>query len=191
MPIDYSIIITKQELELIPEDRYNAIKTEAQRISTIIDRTSSANKTQYLAEHAKVRHLNKEKYAEDMVFIKTHKTEDYLTKVLLMANTIYANSEMIINILLTKNISYEKLAINIEKIEKLKKLAILKEEMLDNTTTIVDKNLNYLCTILRKYYPYENRNYLIVKLTDIVIHEKELYLNLQGGPITPEKTKTR
>jgi len=189
MNIDYSIILTRQEIESISEEKYNFIKSDALRESQLITQMSSANKPEAIVKSGKFKNISKEAYARELVFLRKYKDEDFITKTLLTSKIIYPNTEMIINILLSKNITFEKLERIINRIEKIKQLAILNSQILDENTTITDKNLNYLCILLRKYYPFENRNYMIARLVDIVVHEKDLYLSLQGENKEPNKTR--
>jgi len=189
MNIDYSIILTRKEIESITEEKYNFIKNEVKRIADEAERIIQANKPSWVIERGHYKILHKENYARETVFLKDYKDENFNIKTLMTSKIIYSNTEMVINILLSKNITFEKLERIINRIEKIKQLAILNSQILDESTTITDKNLNYLCALLKKYYPYENRNYMIGRLVDIVVHEKDLYLSLQGK--NKEIIKTR
>ena len=150
---------------------------------------SSSNKPDAIVKKGKFKNINKEAYTRELVFIRNYKDENFLVKTLLTSKIIYPNTEMIINILLSKNVTYEKLEGVINRIDKIKQMANLNSQLLNDSTMITDKNLNHLCLLLRKYYPFENRNYMIARLVDIVVHEKDLYLSLQGENKEPNKTR--
>lgn len=174
MTLTYKNIITLQDVKQIPKEKFEFINDAASIQTNILDRVNGDNKNNWIAKNCKCKNLDRQLFAEEQVFLKFHKDEDFTTKVLIVANAIYPKSDMMVNILLSYNITYELLNKILQRLENLKKLAI------ENETLANDKNINYICNRLRKYYPYNNCNFLIAKLVSIVTYEKELYLNLQG-----------
>jgi len=104
MNIDYSIILTRKEIESITEEKYNFIKNEVKRIADEAERIIQANKPSWVIERGHYKILHKENYARETVFLKDYKDENFNIKTLMTSKIIYSNTEMVINILLSKNI---------------------------------------------------------------------------------------
>ena len=178
MKLNYSIILTKEEIENISQEKLEYIKEAASK---------TLNKINYKRQRGLTFKGSNEVFsmqnrARELVFISDYKDEDFITKTLITSNVIYPNSKTIIDILLSKNITYDILNKNISKLKSLKQLALLKDSLPDiDSITITDKNLNTICRIIERYFSCDNYNLIIAKLVQIVVYEKELFTELEMG----------
>lgn len=190
MKLNYSNILTIQDLQELNEEEYNEIKLIGEAYKK---QKKQENYEQYKCSiHIKgyvSNYKNLDLQAFEFAFKnKDFENENNLKKTLINAEALLPNNETLINILLSRNITRKKLLRILEKVIALKKLSQLKDDetLLDDSTTLSDKNINTICALINKYCPCENYNLIIAKLTEIVLFEKELYLSLEGG-----KQKTR
>lgn len=180
--INYSTIITKDELENLTSTEWNYITSEAEKQSNILRKINySKNPSPLFTTRATI-----EGTATETVFLKDYKNFNPTIKNMLATEITYNDSEMLINILLSKGIDYNILNRTMNSLPKLKQMSLLKDENELDETTIENKNMNALCKLINTYYANKNYNFIINKLVEIVTFEQDLYLELQG-----EKQKTR
>jgi len=174
MKINYTTVITKEDLELLNEKEYEEIRLICE---------AKVKRTQDKAYKVVSVSDNMQTKAYDFAFRDEKFTNmPYFKKILIATNVVYFNNETFINILLSKNITYKILFKTVSKIKLIKELALMKDEYeLDESTTISNKNLNAICSLIRKFYSYDDPNLIVAKLVEIVVFQKELYLTLEGG----------
>lgn len=189
MKLNYSNILTIEDLQNLSEEEYSQIKLIGEAFKKKKKKLNYRlyQKSTFEKRHASPNDINTEAF-EFAFRNRDFENESYLKKVLINAEVLLPNNEIMITLLLSKNITRKNLLYILCKVIALKKLSQIKDEekLLDDSTTLSDKNINVICTLVNKYCPCENYNLIIAKLTEIVLFEKELYQKLEGG-----KQKTR
>lgn len=171
MGINYSTVITKEDLEQISEEEYNNIKLICEAKNKADERMT------FYTNNYKLQN------AYEFAFrSKEFTNEAYYKKILIVSNLVYQSNDNIINILLSKDITYKKLSKTISRISRIKEALVEDETDLDENITISYKNLNTICNIIRRFYSFDDYNLIVAKLVEIVVFDKELYLSLEGGP---------
>jgi len=182
MKLNYSNILTIEDLQSLSEEEYNQIKLIGQAFKKRKKEKEFRKYKKGLYGKNCTSFMSNALEAFEFAFKnKDFENQSDFKKTLINAEVLFPNNENLIRILLSKNITHKKLMKIIEKISLIKEKIKNNDQTLDESTTLTIKNLNIICALVNKYYPCENCNLIIAKLTEIVLFEKELYLSLEGG----------
>lgn len=179
--INFKEIITKEDIEALPVANYNYAINVGNYHATYL-------RNQFTPEYLSVYLTQR---ARELAFIGAkHQEKDDVTKELLAANIVHPDNEKLIKILLSRNITYGLLTNYAKCISKIKKIALIVDKYeLHDDIKIVTKNINALCNIFKDYIGCNDYNLIIAKLNEILVYEKDLYLNLEAKHFENEKSK--
>lgn len=179
--INFKEIVTKEDIEALPTANYHYAVNTGNYHATYL-------RNQFTPEHLSA---NLTIRARELAFIgANHQDKDEVTKELLAANIVHPNNKKLIEILLSRNVTYGLLTNYAKCISKIKKIALIVDKYeLHEDIKIVTKNINALCNIFKDHLGYNDYNLIIAKLNEILVYEKDLYLSLEAKHFENEKSK--
>lgn len=201
--IDYSKVITREQIMALESDKYNFIRNEAKLQSEKIKykvnfQLRYKNKIYYY-------YIDTQRFANDVRAKGYYLNEDQIA--LIEANIVIFSSKMLIDILLNNKITYNSLLKTIIQIKNLKILQELNEKLqkllqtnitdkqlkllrliiqrLTRESYKADNNLNKICRLIQYYYSFDKYELIVNRLVQTVVFDRELYKNME------EKRKKR
>lgn len=204
---DYSDVLIKEDVMEIQTEQLNYIKNEAQRFINRAN-TKALNNLNAFFPNQGYNHSVTEfvKTPENVKFYRRSILEDHTTLTLIQANVACYDGELLCDILISKGISYNTLALLSRDIDNLKLLSQLTkrlDELLKKDTnpeqlkllkTIIEKlgkenellniKINEIAKIFKDYYALTDINVIIARLLQITVFERNMYKE-------KEKTKTK
>lgn len=195
--IDYSNVMTKQQLKQIDSDKYEfAITTAKQYAKTHNDKLRWNYGDQNGIPYGGIPIQN---VIKDVDAYQC-KEED-IVKLVIKSNIMFPKTNNLITILLDNNVSYNTLAIMVNRINKLKKLEELNNRLqqllntnitdeklkllrliinkLQEETNIANQNFTKIINLLKHYYPETNNELVINRLVQLVTFESDLYISME------------
>lgn len=195
--IDYSNVITKQQLKQIDKEKYKFA------IATALDYAKTHNDTL----RWNYRNQNVVPYEGKTIQIVIRDVdayqckEDHIVKSIIKSNIIFPKSNNLITILLDNNVSYNALVIMVNRITKLKQLTDLNNRLqqllntnitdeklkllrliinrLQEETNISNQNFTKIINLLKHYYPETDAEIVINRLVQLITFENDLYISMQ------------
>lgn len=195
--IDYSNVITKQQLKQIDKEKYKFA------IATALDYVKTHNDTL----RWNYRNQNVVPYEGKTIQIVIRDVdayqckEDHIVKSIIKSNIIFPKSNNLITILLDNNVSYNALVIMVNRITKLKQLTDLNNRLqqllntnitdeklkllrliinrLQEETNISNQNFTKIINLLKHYYPETDAEIVINRLVQLITFENDLYISMQ------------
>lgn len=176
MKIDYNKVVTKEYFSNMDEEKLEILKQEGERQAQILKRTYDFTKLQnpnFLSQKAQeIAHIGKK-------YTNLEESE----KQILAAN-ITLKDESVIEALLDKGINYNTLYYYSTLISKIKKLVSIADELdINEDITIINKRINYICSIIRLYFGVTDFTLIVNKLNEIAATKKTLYMKKQNSRI--------
>lgn len=199
MKLNYSKILTIEDLKNITDEEFEYIKTEAQKHIESIELVKYAPRYQY--NYLKAVVFSMVSFNEKAKDIETkYNDKPEFIKTMIQTNIAFPNSEQLFSILLDRKVTFQILSTTIKKVTILKQLDklnnILNEninkkskdelkdlelyiERLEKQTKIASLNLEKIISIIHHYYAIDNKELIINKLVQTVVHEQQLYEQIE------------
>jgi len=206
---DYSSVLVKEDLIGIDEEKLAQLRIESKAFIDAVNKRTAWSPTR--AEGCKNQtftHIGLAGIIISPSNIKEKRRkldESNVELTLIQANAACYSQEMLFNILLDRNISYNTLAIISRDIDDLKTLSELinklnmllkenvKEEDLkllrslikkyEDKTEKLNQKLEAIIKIFEKYYALSDVNVIVARLLQITVFERELYKNMEKQKI--------
>lgn len=169
--INYKKIITKDEFDAMSQEKYEYAVKEGLYHADYL-------KGQY--PPSTLRRLLVHRALEISTIGTKYYKESEAVQQLIACNIVFPDNEKIIKILLSKDLTYDKICAYARVVSGIKKIALQTVEFdTDNSITIADKKVNGLCSLIRLHTGVSDYNLIVSKISEIAAHHKDLYIQLQ------------
>lgn len=195
--IDYSNVITRQQLKQIDKEKYEfavAKGKEAAKMHNDKLRWNYRNQNNVPYEGQAIKQVISDVDAYQF-------KEDDIVKTIIKCNIMFSKPENLITILLDNKVHFNILNTMITRINKLQQLTNLNNRLqkllntnitdenlkllrliinrLQEETNISNQNFTKIINLLKHYYPATTDELTINRLVQLVVFEKDLYLTME------------
>ena len=171
--INYQNVLTIDEFKKVSQNQYNSAIKEALNI---------LDKVYLRAKYSLYDMVDEYKRIEISEIDNVNESKAY--KEIIKSNIIFYNSNIIIKELLQENVTYDVLEHILNRITHLK--ALSNDELKENRLNAL---FIKICEGFKKYTNNAKYEIIINKLVQIIVFEKDLYLNLENELHRSIKTK--